>query len=120
MIEAEEISSPADDARYAGAPAETSTLVSLLMAHHTEDLPDAKTLHAHSEAEASLLWRADHGDRLVLRVRAIASLRFLLERGHARGDPALPRGRRRPPDAPGRRGDGQRRAAPPGSDPTAE
>ena len=66
----------ATDDRYADAPEGTGTIASLLMAHHTEDLPDAETLHAHPEAEASLLWLADHGDRLVLRVRALAALRF--------------------------------------------
>ncbi|HZO13824.1 MAG TPA: hypothetical protein VFB62_11220 [Polyangiaceae bacterium] len=62
--------------RYAGAPKSARSIAQLLMARHKQDLPGKETLAHYDDAEASLAWLADHGGRMVLRVRALASLRF--------------------------------------------
>lgn len=66
----------ADDDAFAGAPEGTATIASLLAARHAEDLPDAETLAAHVNAEASLRWLATEGGGLAVRTRALMSLRF--------------------------------------------
>ena len=64
------------DARHADAPAGAEPIARLLRARHREDLPDRDALLAHPEPEASLRWLVEHGDPLVLRVRAASALRF--------------------------------------------
>ena len=61
---------------FAGAPEGTATIASLLAARHAEDLPEAETLAAHANAEASLRWLAREGEGLAVRTRALMSLRF--------------------------------------------
>ena len=62
--------------RYAGAPESTRSIAQLLMARHKQDLPGKETLARYDDAEASLAWLAENGGRMVLRVRALGSLRF--------------------------------------------
>jgi hypothetical protein len=62
--------------RYAGAPASADKIAGLLMARHKEDLPGKEKLAHYEDAEESLAWLAEHGGRMVLRVRALALLRF--------------------------------------------
>lgn len=64
------------DARFVGAPEGTATIATLLLARHAGDLPDAAALARHPSPEASLVWLAEHGDPLIVRVRALASMRW--------------------------------------------
>lgn len=59
-----------------GVPESVRAIRGLLMAFHAEDLPDAETLHAHDDAEASLIYLSQHAELLLVRARALSSLRF--------------------------------------------
>ncbi len=58
------------------APASADAIATLLGARHTEDLPDEATLAAHEEPAAALRYIAGHHGRMVIRARALSSLRF--------------------------------------------
>lgn len=57
-------------------PADASAIASLLGARHVEDLPSEETLRAHEDPAATLRWIASHHRRMVIRARALQSLRF--------------------------------------------
>jgi hypothetical protein len=46
----------------------------LLLARHAKDLPDRATLQAHANPEGTLMWLADHDERVVVRERALLLL----------------------------------------------
>lgn len=58
------------------APEGTAELQSMLMAWHSEDLPTREVLDHHAKAEGSLLWMAQNGQTMVIRVRAMRLLGF--------------------------------------------
>ena len=51
-------------------PPEVAAIRSLLMAHHTEDLPTKEALLAHEDPAGALRWLADHDELVVVRARA--------------------------------------------------
>lgn len=57
-----------------GAPAGTDGIRAILLAHHTEDLPDKGALEKHPDPVASLAWLARFDDTLVIRERALLAL----------------------------------------------
>lgn len=69
---AEEPEEPTDT--FAEAPANVDTIRALLGAHHVADLPDGETLAQYETGEESLIWLADHGDTMMVRVRALSLL----------------------------------------------
>jgi hypothetical protein len=60
----------------ADAPPSAEAIASLLGARHVEDLPDEATLARHEDPAAALRWIASHDGRMVIRARALSSLRF--------------------------------------------
>jgi hypothetical protein len=56
-------------------PADVERLTALLKARHAEDLPSADKLAEYPTAEASLRHIAEHGETMVIRVRALSLLR---------------------------------------------
>ncbi len=64
----------------AGLPSDTPRGVqpirTLLMARHAEDLPTADALNRHDDAEASLIYLSENDGLLMVRGRALSSLRF--------------------------------------------
>jgi hypothetical protein len=56
------------------APADVDTIRALLRARHADDLPSAEQLARYPSAEASLRHLAEHGETMVIRVRALALL----------------------------------------------
>lgn len=56
-------------------PADVATLESLLKARHADDLPSAEQLAKYPSAEASLRYLGEHGDTMLVRVRALSLLR---------------------------------------------
>ncbi|TNE90912.1 MAG: hypothetical protein EP330_07055 [Deltaproteobacteria bacterium] len=71
-----EASEPQPDAPVLPKPESATALESMLMAQHSEDLPDKAKLDTVDGAAAGLAWLADFGDPLVLRARALDLLGY--------------------------------------------
>lgn len=69
-VEAAEVVEAPGAVEAVEVPAEFAAIRSLLMAHHTEDLPTREALEKHPDPVAALSWLAENDELMVVRTRA--------------------------------------------------